>query len=341
MVSREEIRLAYVMLLGREPEDEAAYAVQQIHSDLWSLRTAMIGSEEGIWRLRHDIRTQEDNAIFHYFRPVAIFIHVEKTAGTSLNHALLQHFGSHRSSPSHLNWLPNCSVAELNSYDFVTGHFTYQEARSIPRHPKRIITVLREPTARLISFYRFHRAHPNDLASNPMVRAAKELSPEQFFDSEEVRASPQVDNAYLRLFSELPALRSHWEPYRIEEAAQTVMRRISEIDCVGITENMPGTVRLLAKALSITDPESPIALNVTQDLHHTKAGYLQVADVELTPQLRRVMKPLIEHDERIYSRAKALFTERLAKLNTLQLADAEIYRRKTLLTRWRELRARS
>src|ERR1051325_2133590 len=46
MVTREEVVWAYRMLLGREPEDEAAIEAHCHHPDIDSLRRTFLGSEE-------------------------------------------------------------------------------------------------------------------------------------------------------------------------------------------------------------------------------------------------------------------------------------------------------
>lgn len=310
MVSREEIRLTYVLLLGREPEDEDAYSAHSTHDDVAAMRDHIVRSEEGVRFLRQTLKDVDAGGVVNFFQPVTIFIHLEKTGGTSLTHILSEHFGPLRSSSSHLNWLPSCSIAELNGYDLVTGHISFQQAMAIPRHPKCIITMFREPTSRLVSLYRFYRSHPEWAEINPLVHLAKYLSAVEFFKHAAVLQSPHVDNAYLRTFCDPPpvsgSLSSNYD------LLQVALQRLRTLDCVGILEHLPETVRQIAANLGVPSLPPMPHLNDSKELHFQNRGFTAAESICVSDELRDALTPITEFDAIIYEEANRILESRKA-----------------------------
>jgi len=95
-------------------------------------------------------------------RPKVVFIHVQKTGGTSLRRALSKHFPAEEICEERFNKLREWAPEELNRYRLFAGHFSFSSLTHIPG-PKIIITLLREPRARLLSYFnyvkRFRRAY--------------------------------------------------------------------------------------------------------------------------------------------------------------------------------------
>ena len=150
-VTREQIRDAYVFLLGLEPESEEAYRTHEEHENLLHLREAILSSDE--------YRSRLVSLIEAYNRAAVVFIHLEKTGGTTLHNVLASNYDPDRASPSHYSYLSEFSLID-NTYDFISSHIDYDAALRIPRASKRLITLFREPIERLISQYRFWRSHP-------------------------------------------------------------------------------------------------------------------------------------------------------------------------------------
>ena len=82
------------------------------------------------------------------------FLHIPKTAGTSLTHVLASHWSCVRIIPQH-EIIDNLQENELDKINLVAGHFYAYQLK----HPSLMrftpITVLRDPIARLFSEYRF------------------------------------------------------------------------------------------------------------------------------------------------------------------------------------------
>jgi hypothetical protein len=94
---------------------------------------------------------------------VLIFLHLPKTAGTTLAHILARQYGDaallrlyESTSGEELASIPR---SQLDGVRVVLGHFSFGAHRFIP-YPTPYITVLREPIARVISHYSFVRRSP-------------------------------------------------------------------------------------------------------------------------------------------------------------------------------------
>ena len=85
-VTREQVRDAYVFLLGREPKSEEAYRTHERHASLTHFLEAILSSEEYRGRLHSLIEV--------YNRETVVFIHLEKTDGTTLHNVLTANYAA-------------------------------------------------------------------------------------------------------------------------------------------------------------------------------------------------------------------------------------------------------
>lgn len=302
MVNREEIWWAYKLLLGREPESESAYQHHSQHTDLESLRNSVMRSEEGMACLQRKMREAIGALSFDYFRPVTVFIHIQKTGGTAVHEWLCEAAEPAAPSEAHTAYLPSFTIAELNQLDLISGHFTFQEAMAIPSGSKRVLCCFRDPFARLLSLYRFLRAHPVDPNVSELIKLAQTLNVEDFFAHEEVRASSEVDNRYLRTFCDGGAtgLESHCAARR--SALRLAIERVSKVDAVFIAEQMSISASFVAQKFGYKRWPDPRRVHVTDELYHS-GRFSRPAPIVITSRLRQLVAPLIEQDVHIYSHA--------------------------------------
>lgn len=84
----------------------------------------------------------------------ALFLHIQKTAGTSMVE-LAAHYYGNKNVSSHGSYVGQ-SASQFQRVPFVSGHFGYDFAR--PLMPGRYsFTFLRDPAKRILSFYHFCR----------------------------------------------------------------------------------------------------------------------------------------------------------------------------------------
>lgn len=81
-----------------------------------------------------------------------VFIHIPKTAGSSLRNAIESSYTSKLIAP--YENIFNLEKAVHLDYKLFRGHFGYQDAQIIPG-AKEFITVLRDPVERVISLYNY------------------------------------------------------------------------------------------------------------------------------------------------------------------------------------------
>jgi hypothetical protein len=81
------------------------------------------------------------------------FLHIPKTAGTSLNKTLKSNFETEKVYPfATYHQVFTNSKLDLDSYDFIHGHFTMSFIENLKSTPN-IITVFRNPISRVVSAY--------------------------------------------------------------------------------------------------------------------------------------------------------------------------------------------
>lgn len=110
-----------------------------------------------------------------YGRKRAIFLHTQKTAGTTIIELARLHYG--RDMVSHGEYIGK-SRDELDDISFVSGHFGYEYVRPLI-NSRYSFTFLRNPVDRVLSLYFFGR-HRNP-AEYPIYRLCHDLSLEEFF----------------------------------------------------------------------------------------------------------------------------------------------------------------
>ena len=301
MVSREEIRWAYKTLLGREPESEDAYRHHSTYADFEGLRCAVMCSEEGLASLRRKMNPAIGALPFDYFRLVTVFIHIQKTGGTAVHEWLCTVTQASAASDAHTAYLPSYTLGELNRLDLVSGHFSFQEAMAVPRETKRVICCFREPVARLVSLYRFHRAHQIGPNTGYLTASAQRFTVEEFFADEQVRASSEIDNRYLRVLCDGGGPEDGGRVARQENLA-LAMDRLARLDAVVIAEQMERSASTILKKFGFASLPPPARIHVTDELHK-QGGFRKVEPIVLTDRLQALLAPLVKYDVGIYEQA--------------------------------------
>lgn len=113
-----------------------------------------------------------------------LFLHLPKTAGTSLRHALQEAYGSESVSP-HVNacFLKESNLDQLNRYTFICGHLSLIDARQL-FPDAAVLTVVRNPIERCLSWYWYARSATISQEADAEfldVQAAKIYDPDTFF----------------------------------------------------------------------------------------------------------------------------------------------------------------
>ena len=181
-------------------------------------------------------------------RPLArkeMVVHIQKTAGTSLRRLMAQQYPGHRCvfvyslDPEPLEVVKRRAMRA----DAVYGHFTYgfHEVLGVEA---RYHTILREPTARVVSAYR-HSLQRDDNPFHERLQAGMSLL--ELIESEEDHL---MNNHMTRVIAGHQPTDTVTDRWMLDQA----LRNIDEhFDVVGITERMDDSVALLGHELGWTD----------------------------------------------------------------------------------------
>ena len=320
--TREDIRQCYRLILGREPENDKAVDEQLQYPSVAAFRIAALKSLE--FRGKYNAMCAEKpDPYWSSSRRSLVFVHMEKTGGTTLRKLLEAQFDVDRICPGPNNPLYSFSVADLGHYDFFSGHFDLDSLRYIPRENISTISLFREPVSRLISWYRFHKAHPpsGEHAANRLVMLANQLSAEEFFELAEVRTSPLAYNRYLlafaRSFSWFDQRRETLTKQDLDSALSDAKTAIRGLTAVGITERFDQSMRYICRQLGFPHPAAVSSLNVTDEMSKVLPGFLPVEPVQITPRLASALYELTCYDQEVYQFAISEFERRCAETESV------------------------
>ena len=184
-----------------------------------------------------------------------VFLHVPKTAGTSLTGMLAANFAAERVyRPKPHGELKGRAADELADFDFICGHFDWSELEAIPG-PKRIVSLLREPVQRVLSLYWYWRAHTwayaEELGARG-VKLAKSLNLDDFFATAPPDVLGNFDNAVARQLAGSEC----WKPNRgftipDPDVVHICRRHINQMSFCGVTEQFDATTAAILRNLEL------------------------------------------------------------------------------------------
>src|ERR1700722_7359606 len=268
MLTREEVIWGFRYCLGRNPEgDQIVQKFQEECRDYKQLRSRLIQEPEFVSRATASGKvTSYLNPFELYHKPTIVFIHIAKTGGTTLDHLLSEHFIPGRQCPERFNNLHLYSAAELAAYDLFSGHFDLISTRLVPRANIFRISMLRDPSERLISFYRFAKAHPPnpELLADRHFALAKKCVAEEYFEDEWIRQSSLINNHYRVVFSGSSITNAAGEHGRghLSEAVESV----TALNGLGLTHRFDEFMQLIFRDLLLPLPKNVKRIMTTSSL---------------------------------------------------------------------------
>lgn len=177
-----------------------------------------------------------------------VFLHIPKTAGTTVREVLIQHVCPDRALRiDDISRIAYCPDSWLNSHDFISGHFGASLFKRLSADA-RTFTMLREPVARVRSQYRFlERLAQRDSPFN-MYRAllrGRSLA-ELLTDS----ADTQINSLFrdTQTWALMADYQHHYRDHNLKgERALAIARdTLASMTSFGIVEEMELSLRLLS-----------------------------------------------------------------------------------------------
>ena len=235
-----------------------------------------------------------------------VFLHIPKTAGTSLRETMMSSIAEAEVCPERLDRLQQWDPRELAKYKFFFGHFSVDSLKCIPGR-KKTATILRDPRKRLLSWYYFAKSHSTAHVEN----AAPELRTAKY--------NNLID--YLRVEGpHVPTMTQMLGAGDIGKAKEN----LSIVDAIGLTERADDSLAVISWQFGLPPLRSMPKLNVTGERVNDPAFEKEPPVREpLTEEIQSLIANLTEDDRYLYEHAKFIF-ERQFKLFTEALIDGRV-----------------
>lgn len=242
-----------------------------------------------------------------------VFLHIPKTGGTSLHKMLLPYFNKRRVCPERFNRIKNLSERELNCYDFFSGHFDRVSVERIPG-VKQVVSMLRDPRSRIISSYKFVKAHSWEyIRSHDMQTMAKikPLTFKEFLRDERFELHHSVDNLQVRMFlgkiGRITESREFVCP--LDEVLDRAKAYLDGLTAYGILEYFDQTVPNIFSALELPKPRKCLKENTLDSVYKLSHIDNVVPDnFHIDQEDEENLGRLIWADKLLYNYAKSKFS---------------------------------
>jgi len=202
-------------------------------------------------------KNDEAETLDPYAPPKLVFVHIMKTAGTSLYRWLQRHYRHEDILTEASNWGGYWGLPQeiRDSKLFVRGHFgSYITKFHGAAQGFRAISVLRDPVDRAISHYFHGKSAPDSGAIGKAINGEK-LSLDEFF--EHPRCVPFACNFQVRNFAY--DLDADYETQKLGPAQmfkgplgdrelRNAIKFLESLDLIGFTESLPEFVASLSQA---------------------------------------------------------------------------------------------
>ncbi len=320
----------YTALLRRLPEPDAVEYCSKMIADgrLCEVLNFILESDEFN---RAYLEGTEPFSLIHpvdmVYKPVDIFIHIPKAAGTSLYSMLVRAFGERYITPPFIR-LSSKPPSWVYRYNLLFGHFDYDEIMLlIMQQNKRLFTFLRDPVKRLISTYYYWQSQDTKVKSLDELLIANKLNIKEFFTDQDVIEKMHFFNEITRYVIGFGAWKEWKERYKSlknkdeigrfieDEVRGKVRERLKEFTFIGLQEDFERSTRALFYVLG-KDYPGIVRTNVTSE-NMNKWGFKKIEREEITPEVRDALENITRLDRVIYDEGKKIYLDFVRKLSEI------------------------
>ena len=268
-----------------------------------------------------------------------VFVHIEKTAGSTVHHVLSQNFHEDEICPYRFGNLGYLGTDYLARFRFFALHAHLRVLRTIPQ-PTKFLTFVREPVARLLSHYNFWRSVSDqvvDAEGLDHIRFLKQLKLKELLAPSPLAVMPEFWNLTAHRFAGDLLLAPSGRPWRGEgELLDTALANLANFATLGLTEFPELSFQCVADDLAIPNRYQGARINVTaENSRHEPDRYDPVGPSDLDAETLESIDRATTLDRAIYDAATQRFRDRLRQgvilagavpphLRTERLEDCEI-----------------
>lgn len=318
----DDVVAGYEFILGRAPENARVIEEKLALGSRAALRRELLASPEFEASRKAGALPSTDPRALDPDTPRVVLLHLPKTGGTSLHRMLLPHFATEEVCPERWNGLGRIPFGEIAAYRYFSGHFDWASCQLLPGRRKRIITMLREPKARLVSLYWFQRAHQPDVIAAEgldLAELAQRHDIVEFFSQPQVRAHCAIDNAMTRALAgriqpgRWEAVTGWNDPMPVEPRSMLAgaIAHLDGLHAFGVLEDQALSIACLFERLELPAPARIEDANHLDEVMHSNPGLRSVERSDPGPALDEVLADLVRLDEPLWQHARARLRERM------------------------------
>ncbi|MGB5967759.1 MAG: sulfotransferase family 2 domain-containing protein [Spirulinaceae cyanobacterium] len=227
-----------------------------------------------------------------------LFLHIPKAGGSTLTTILDKQYQKQEvykiRELKDLDILNNADKKSKNQFKVITGHFPFGLHEDLLQKCS-YITMLREPTERLISLYYYIRSSVEHRLHQQIV--SKQMTLEEFVSSGILETT---DNCQTRLISGQMEVEFGCASQEMLAMAKDNLQKMA---VVGILENFDETLVLIKKNLG------------WQDIFYTKKNITRsrLSQQEIPQSTLKVIEEYSQLDRELYNYAKGILKQQIAK----------------------------
>lgn len=224
-------------------------------------------------------------------RRPAIFMHTQKTAGTTMTEAVRRHYRN--DMVSHGDYLKR-DTASLKKTTFISGHFGFEYSRQF-MDGRYSFTFLRDPVERILSLYYFSRTR--NPAEYPIYRAAHEMDLAGYlragFDREDIKTYLWNQQAWQLACGWNDPQQRQISNFTDEQILERAKAHLTEFHYIGFAESFAADSKAILANLNVPARESLVPANVTP--RRPRRNDLPAATIRLAEELTCLDAALYEH----------------------------------------------